>query len=76
MLCEFRTERRRYTIVPGSLHSKSKTNVRWEKYQEIREYEGNLSLDVGKVALSAALTIIYPGQGKRDEYCTAIAEYY
>ena len=73
MICELRTERRRYTIVPGSLHSKSKTNVRWEKYQEIREYEGNLSLDVGKVALAAALTIIYPGEGKRDEYCTAIA---
>ena len=73
MICELRTGRGRYTIVPGSLHSKSKTNVRWEKYQEIREYGGNLSLDVGKVALSAALTIIYPGQGKRDEYCTAIA---
>ena len=73
MICELRTGRGRYTIVPGSLHSKSKTNVRWEKYQEIREYGGNLSLDVGKVELSAALTIIYPGQGKRDEYCTAIA---
>lgn len=73
MICELRTERRRYTIVPGSLHSKSKTNVRWEKYQEIREYQGNLTLDVGKVALSSALTIIYPGEGKRDEYCTAIA---
>lgn len=73
MICELRTERKRYTIVPGSLHSKSKTNVRWEKFQEIREYQGNLLLDIGKVALSAALTIIYPGQGKRDEYCTAIA---
>ena len=73
MICELRTGRGRYTIVPESLHSKSKTNVKWEKYQEIKEYEGNLSLDVGKVALSAALTIIYPGQGKRDEYCTAVA---
>jgi hypothetical protein len=73
MICELRTERKRYTIVPGSLHSKSKTNVRWEKYQDIREYQGNLTLDVGKIALSSALTIIYPGEGKRDEYCTAIA---
>jgi len=73
MICELRTERKRYTIVPGSLHSKSKTNVRWEKYEGVREYEGNLSLDVGKAALSAALTIIYPTTGKRDEYCTAIA---
>ena len=73
MICELRTERKRYTIVPGSLHSKTKTNVRWEKYQDIREYQGNLTLDVGKIALSSALTIIYPGEGKRDEYCTAIA---
>jgi hypothetical protein len=73
MLCELRTERKRYTIVPESLHSKSKTNVKWEKFESIKEYDGNLSLDVGKVALSTALTIIYPGQGKRDEYCTAIA---
>ena len=73
MLCELRTENKRYTIVPESLHSKSKTNVKWEKFEGIKEYDGNLSLDVGKVALSTALTIIYPGQGKRDEYCTAIA---
>ena len=73
MICELRTEKKRYTIVPGSLHSKSKTNVRWEKFEEIREYQGNLSMDVGKVALSAALTIIYPSTGSRDEYCTAIA---
>ena len=73
MICELRTEKKRYTIVPGSLHSKSKTNVRWEKFEEIREYQGNLSIDVGKVALSAALTIIYPSTGARDDYCTAIA---
>lgn len=73
MICELRTEKKRYTIVPGSLHSKSKTNVRWEKFEEIREYQGNLSIDVGKVALSAALTIIYPSIGARDDYCTAIA---
>ena len=73
MVCELRTERRRYTIVPESLHCKSKTNVKWEKFEEIREYQGNLLIDVGKVALSAALTIIYPTTGGRDEYCTAIA---
>tara|TARA_R100000541_G_scaffold58824_1_gene70776 strand:+ start:127 stop:1578 length:1452 start_codon:yes stop_codon:yes gene_type:complete len=73
MVCELRTERRRYTIVPESLHCKSKTNVKWEKFEEIREYQGNLLMDVGKVALSAALTIIYPTTGGRDEYCTAIA---
>ena len=44
MICELRTEKKRYTIVPGSLHSKSKTNVRWEKFEEIREYQGKLTL--------------------------------
>ena len=73
MVCELRTEKKRYTIVPGSLHCKSKTKVRWEKFEEIREYQGNLLMDVGKIALSAALTIIYPTTGSRDEYCTAIA---
>ena len=73
MICELRTLKQRYTVVPESLHSKSKTNVKWEKYQEIREYQGNLVLDVGKAALSAALAIIYPTTGGRDEYCTAIA---
>ena len=32
MLCELRTERKRYTIVPESLNSKSKTNVKGEKF--------------------------------------------
>ena len=48
-------------------------NNLWEKFEEIREYQGNLLMDVGKIALSAALTIIYPTTGSRDEYCTAIA---
>ena len=73
MLCELRTENTRYTIVPGSLHSKSKTNVEWETYEGIKQYNGNLSIDVGKIALATALVVIYPGEGGRDEYCTAIA---
>jgi len=73
MLCELRTENTRYTIVPGSLHNKSKTNVEWETYEGIKQYNGNLSIDVGKIALATALVVIYPGEGGRDEYCTAIA---
>ena len=30
-------------------------------------------VDVSKIALSTALTIIYPSIGSRDIYCTAIA---
>tara|TARA_Y100000114_G_scaffold153129_1_gene172554 strand:+ start:224 stop:1681 length:1458 start_codon:yes stop_codon:yes gene_type:complete len=73
MLCELRAEKERYTIVPGSLHSKSKTNVQWETYEGIKPYKGNLLSDVGKIALAAALVVIYPTEGGRDEYCTAIA---
>ena len=57
----------------GSLHNKSKTNVEWETYEGIKQYNGNLSIDVGKIALATALVVIYPGEGGRDEYCTAIA---
>ena len=73
MLCELRTEKERYTIVPGSLHSKSKTNVEWETYDGIKPYNGNLLSDVGKIALASALVVIYPTEGGRDEYTTAIA---
>jgi len=73
MLCELRHGSDRYTIVPESKHSKANENVRWEKYVGISEYTGNLREDVGKVALSAALCLLYAPQGQRDTYCTAIA---
>ena len=72
-LCEIRTEAKHYTIVPGSKHSKANENVRWEKYEGINEYPGNLNTDLRKVALSTALCILYAPQGQRDSYCTAIA---
>ena len=72
-LCEIRSGSGQYTIVPGSLHSKNHENVRWEKYEGIQEYPGNLNMDLRKVALSTALCILYPSKGKRDEYCAAIA---
>ena len=72
-LCEIRTEAKHYTIVPGSKHSKANENVRWEKYEGINEYPGNLNSDLRKVALSTALCILYAPQGQRDSYCTAIA---
>ena len=72
-LCEIRTGEKRYTIVPGSLHSKDPEYVRWERYTGIKEYKGNLNVDLRKVAFSTALSILYPPQGQRDPYCTAIA---
>ena len=39
----------------------------------ICQEKGIVLIDVGKAALSAALSIIYPTSGCRVEYCTAIA---
>ena len=72
-LCEIRSGNGQYTIVPKSLHSKNKEYVAWEKYEGIKEYPGDLNMDLRKVALSAALCILYADQGQRDDYCTAIA---
>ena len=72
-LCEIRHESKRYTIVPESKHSKANETVKWERYQDISEYPGNLTNDVGKIALATALCITYASSGQRDAYCTAIA---
>jgi len=72
-LCEIRHESKHYTIVPESKHSKANETVKWERYQDISEYPGNLSNDVGKIALATALCITYASSGQRDAYCTAIA---
>ena len=72
-LCEIRSGHQYYTIVPGSLHSKNPEHVRWEHYDGIKEYSGDLNKDLRKIALSTALCILYAPKGSRDEYCTAIA---
>jgi len=72
-LCEIRSGHQYYTIVPGSLHSKDPEHVKWEHYNSIKEYSGDLNKDLRKIALSTALCILYAPKGSRDEYCTAIA---
>jgi|TARA_R110000751_G_scaffold2505_1_gene13557 hypothetical protein len=72
-LCELRHGKERYTIVPESPYDNTGEKVEWETYEEIYEYNGNIKIDVGKIALSTALTILYAGSGHRDVYCTAIA---
>jgi len=72
-LCEIRSGNSQYTIVPESLHSKADEYVKWDKYEGINEYPGDLNDDLRKVALSTALCILYAPQGQRDSYCTAIA---
>jgi|TARA_R100001530_G_scaffold80552_2_gene56242 hypothetical protein len=73
MICELRSGNNKYTIVPESQHSKANEIVKWEKYSGINEYTGDLRGDVGKVALSTALCLLYAPTGQRDDYCTAMA---
>ena len=73
VLCELRSGKERYTIVPESPYDDGGEIVEWANYTNIHKYSGNIKIDVGKIALSAALTIIYPSKGSRDTYCTAIA---
>ena len=72
-LCEIRSTETCYTIVPGSLHSKHREYVRWEKYEGFKEYPGDLNKMLRKITLATALSILYAPKGQRDEYCTAIA---
>jgi|TARA_R100001530_G_scaffold35140_1_gene27433 hypothetical protein len=72
-LCEIRNGSSQYTIVPESLHSKANEHVKWESYEGIKEYPGDLNTDLRKVALSTALCIVYGSQGQRDAFCTAVA---
>ncbi len=73
-LCEIRSGHNRFTIVPDSISMRSKTEyVEWENFSGIKEYAGDLVADIGKIALSGALSILYPSKGARDNYCTAIA---
>lgn len=72
-LCEIRSSSSQYTIVPESKHSKADENVKWEKYEGINEYPGDLNTDLRKIALSTALCILYASQGHRDNYCAAVA---
>ena len=72
-LCEIRSGSGHYTIVPNSLHFKANEYVKWERYEDIKNYPGDLEADIRKVALSTALCVLYASQGSRDEYCTAIA---
>ena len=59
------------TIVPGSVINNEK--VEWHTFADINAYSGDLKQDIGKIALSGALSILYPPKGNHDNFCTAIA---
>ena len=70
-LLEIRSGKDKQSIVPGSTVEGEK--VIWQKFAGINPYPGNLEEDISIIVLSAALSILYPSTGSRDEYCTAIA---
>ena len=73
VLCELRSGKERYSVVPESPYDSNGETIKWEEYEDIYSYNGNIVSDVGKIALSTALTMMYPPAGSRDVYCTAIA---
>ncbi len=70
-LCEIRSGNGHQSIVPSSKINNEQ--VEWHKFAGINTYDGDLEKDISKIALSGALTILYPSKGARDDYCTAIA---
>ena len=72
-LCEIRHDIKQYTLVPETKYHTTNEVIEWEHFEGIHEYTGDLQMDVGKLALSTALCIIYPDKGDRDNFCTAVA---
>ena len=70
-LLELRSGNGHQTIAPGSVNDGEK--VEWQHWVGFQKYVGDIERDVGKIALSTALSILYPPKGNRDNYCTAIA---
>ena len=70
-LLEIRSGNGHQSIAPGSIVDNE--NVEWNKFAGINPYAGNLEEDISIIVLSAALSILYPATGSRDDYCTAIA---
>ena len=70
-LLELRSNNGHQTIAPGSVNDGE--SVEWQHWVGFQKYVGDIERDVGKIALSTALAILYPPKGNRDNYCTAIA---
>jgi len=59
------------SIVPGSVINCEE--VKWDVYEGISPYPGDIFEDVSKIALATGLSILYPSKGHRDDYCYAVA---
>ena len=70
-LCEIRSGSGHQSIVPSSVVEGE--DVVWSFFANINSYDGDLEADISKIALSTALSILYPAKGSQDNYCTAVA---
>ena len=70
-IIECRSGGDKQSIAPGSIIEGEE--VKWKIFEGISPYPGDIFKDVSKVAFAAALSILYPPRGNRDDYCYAIA---
>ena len=56
-ICELRSGKERYTIIPESPYDDNGETVEWSHYNEIHEYSGNIVIDVSKIGRNLALPV-------------------
>ena len=59
------------SIAPGSIIDNEE--VRWDRYEELKQYPGKLINDIELVVFATMLSIVYAPKGARGDFCYAIA---
>ena len=70
-ILEIRSGKGFQSIAPGSTIDGEE--VRWDRYEELKPYPGDLRKDVELVVFATMLSILYPPKGARGDYCYAVA---
>ena len=70
-ILEIRSGQGFQSIAPGSIIDGEE--VSWDRYEELKPYPGNLRKDVELVVFATMLSIVYPPDGARDDYCYSVA---
>ena len=70
-ILEIRSGQGLQSIAPGSVIDNEE--VRWDRYEELKPYPGDLRKDVELIVFATMLSIIYPHKGSRGDFCYAVA---
>ena len=70
-ILEIRNGKGFQSIAPGSIIEGEE--VRWDRYEDIKPYPGNLRKDVETVVFATMLSIVYPPKGAHGDFCYALA---